>query len=191
MLASRLRRRFASRANVVVVEGDALSVPLPGVAFRAFGNPPFGITTALLHRLLDDPTIALERADLVVQLQVALKRSASPPRSLLTLSWAPWWRFELGARLPSYLFHPRPKTDAALLSVVRREPPLIHPSDRGSYRRLLERAFRRAGEPLPKALRGVIPSTAIRTAVRQAGISLSARPVDLTAEEWVAVFAEL
>ena len=190
-LASRLRRRFGSPGNVDVVEGDALIVPLPSVAFRAFGNVSFGITTALLHRLLDDPATGLVRADLVVQLEVARKRAASSPRSLLTLSWAPWWRFEIGPRLPSYLFHPRPKSDAALLTVVRREPPMMAQSDRRGCRRLLERAFRRAGEPLPAALRGIASPRVIRNMMRRAGIPFDARPVDITPEEWVAVFASL
>jgi 23S rRNA (adenine-N6)-dimethyltransferase len=190
-LASRLRRRFASCADVEVVEGDASIVPLPRVPFRAFGNVPFGITTRLLHRLLDQPTSELVRADLVVQQQVARKRTASPPRSLVTLSWAPWWRFEQRARLPAYVFHPRPRTDAALLSVVRRQPPLLDPSSHRSYRQLLERAFRRAGEPVPKALRGVAPSGVIRDAVNGAGLAFRARPVDLTVEDWLAVFERL
>ncbi|MDP9295276.1 MAG: hypothetical protein M3O88_01095 [Actinomycetota bacterium] len=190
-LVSRLRRRFASSADVVVVEGDALTVPLPRVTFRAFGNIPFGITTRLLQRLLDEPTSTLVRADLVVQQQVARKRTASPPGSLLTLSWAPWWTLDLGPRLPAYLFHPRPKTDAALLTIVRREPPLIGPSSRRNYRCLLERAFTRAGEPLPKALRGMAPSSVIRDAVHGAGMSFDARPVDLTVEDWVALFERL
>jgi 23S rRNA (adenine-N6)-dimethyltransferase len=190
-LASRLHRRFSSSAIVEVVQGDALTVPLPGAPFRAFGNIPFAITTRLLHRLLEEPASWLVRADLVVQEQVARKRAASPPRSLMTLSWAPWWKFERGPRLPAYLFHPRPGTDAAVLTVIRREPPLIEPSSRPSYRRLLERAFRRAGEPLPKTLRGAAPRIVIRHALRAAGISFDARPVDLKVEEWVALFERL
>ncbi len=190
-LAGRLRRRFARQANVEVIEGDALSVPLPGDAFRAFGNIPFQLTTALLRRLLDEAGSPMSRADLVVQLHVARKRTRTPARSPLTLSWAPWWRFEMGPRLPAHLFHPRPGPDAAVLTIVRRDPPLLAASERAEYGRLLRRAFHRAGEPMPAALRANGPPKAMRAAIGRAGISSRARPVDLTAEEWAAVFVAL
>ena len=51
--------------NVRVVTGDALAVPPPRRPFRVVANLPFGLTTAILRRLLGDPRTALERADLV------------------------------------------------------------------------------------------------------------------------------
>src|SRR6516225_3667016 len=48
-----------------------LAMPLPAEPFRVVANIPFGITTDILHRLLDGS--ALARADMIVQAEVARK----------------------------------------------------------------------------------------------------------------------
>jgi 23S rRNA (adenine-N6)-dimethyltransferase len=187
-LASRLSRRYAGSAVVDVREGDALQVPLPAESFRAFGNIPFGITTALLRRLLDDPRLPLRRADLVVQREVARKRSDDPPGNLRSCSWGPWWRFEAGLLLRADSFHPPPRVDGRVLTITRRESPLLPTEDRHEFVRFLERAFRRAGEPLTRALRDPRDAGPSRTLFRVAGVSKNDRPVDLTVHQWVALF---
>jgi len=122
-LASRLRRRVSNRRNVAVVEGDALRVPLPREPFRVLSNVPFNASTALLRRLLD-PRLPLQRADLVLQWEVARKR-AGRPATVLGAQWAPWWRFRLGQRIEPWAFRPRPAVAAGVLVAERREEPLV------------------------------------------------------------------
>jgi 23S rRNA (adenine-N6)-dimethyltransferase len=110
---------------VTVVCCDALRFRMPRRPFRAMGSLPFGATTSLLHHLLDDRRSGLRQADLVVQWEVARKRAAVPPTTLLSATWAPWWSFALGRRLPADAFRPVPSVDAAVLRIVRREPPLL------------------------------------------------------------------
>ncbi len=120
------RRGLADR--VAVVHCDALRYRLPrrDRPFRVFSSLPFGATTAFLRHLLDDASgSGLQRADLVVQWEVARKRAALPPSTMLSASWAPWWTFELGRRLPATSFRPVPAVDAAVLQVTRRAPPLL------------------------------------------------------------------
>jgi 23S rRNA (adenine-N6)-dimethyltransferase len=125
--AVRLQREVCRRrlGNIEVVRGDVLGLGLPQQAFRVFGSLPFGATTAILRRLLGDPSTSLRRADLVVQWEVARKRAASPPSTALSTGWAPWWTFELGRRIPATAFRPVPQVDAAMLHVARRDPPLL------------------------------------------------------------------
>jgi len=111
--------------NVKVLDLDALRYRYPRRPFRVFGSLPFGVTTALMRRLFDNPNAALVRADLVVQWDVARKRAAIPPTTLLSSTWAPWWEFSLGPRVPAKAFRPVPSVDAALLRVTRRTPPLL------------------------------------------------------------------
>jgi len=86
VLARRLARRFDDVANVRIVRADALRVAFPREPFRAFGNVPFGITNALLRRLLAERSMF--RTDLIVQEQVAREMTARRPRSLFALSAA-------------------------------------------------------------------------------------------------------
>jgi 23S rRNA (adenine-N6)-dimethyltransferase len=125
--AEHLRRAARQRhlQSVRVVCCDALRYRMPRRPFRVMGSLPFGATTALLRHLLDDVDSGLRRADLILQWEVARKRAASPPTTLLSTMWTPWWSFELGRRVPADAFRPVPSVDAGVLHIVRREPPLL------------------------------------------------------------------
>jgi 23S rRNA (adenine-N6)-dimethyltransferase len=122
-LRNEVRRRRLD--NVTVVRADALDAGLPRRPFRVFGSLPFGFTTAILRRLLGNPSGELQRADVLVQWDVARKRAASPPSTALSTAWAPWWTFEVGRRIPAHAFRPVPGVDAAMLHVARRRPPFF------------------------------------------------------------------
>ena len=102
--ARSLRARFGTATNVEVVHGDFLRVPLPQTPFRAVGNLPFGATTPILRRLLDDPAVPVTGADLLVEANVARKRASSRPTNLVSLGWQPWWEFRLVRQLPASAF---------------------------------------------------------------------------------------
>ncbi len=108
-----------------VVHGDIRRLRMPDRPFRVVGCLPFGATTDILRHLLDDPGTLLERADLIVQAEVAHKRAAAPPTTLLSTLWAPWWQLERGRRIPAQGFRPVPGVDGAVLTAVRRDPPLL------------------------------------------------------------------
>ena len=119
--------------RVRVVEGDFLRHRLPIRPFRVIGCIPFGETTAILRRLLEDPTIPMWRADLIVQDEVATKRAAVPPATLLSATWVPWWEVRRGPKVPRGQFRPVPRVDGALLVITRREPPLLPPRMAAPY----------------------------------------------------------
>jgi 23S rRNA (adenine-N6)-dimethyltransferase len=124
--ARRLREQTAGSApGVHVVARDFLAVTLPREPFRVFGSLPFARTTDILHRLLDDPAIPMRRADVIVQWEVAVKRAATPPVTLISTAWAPWWEIRLARRIPATVFRPVPRVDAGLLAITRLDPPLL------------------------------------------------------------------
>lgn len=111
--------------RVKIRRGDLRQVPWPRRPYRVVASPPYALTTRLLERLLDDPRTGPERADLLVQWEVARKRTAQPPTTLRSAAWAPWWRFELGEKVTRQAFRPVPATDSAWLTVTRRDPPVL------------------------------------------------------------------
>jgi 23S rRNA (adenine-N6)-dimethyltransferase len=144
-LVSMLAQRFAYVPNVAVSRADARDVAFPANPYRVLANLPFGVTSAVLRRLLDVPASGLRRADLIVQWQVARERvraASGPPTDLLGARWGPWWEFRRGRRLPAACFRPRPSVDAALLVVTRRGEPLLPTSASDRYSSFVERAFR-------------------------------------------------
>jgi 23S rRNA (adenine-N6)-dimethyltransferase len=183
--AAQLRRRFDGRPWVRVIEGDALGVPLPREPYRVVANLPFGITTAMLRRLLDDPAGVLIAADLIVQRGFAVKRCAPRPCTLLSAGWLPWWRLTIDRILPSASFDPPPAVDAAVLSIRRRTTPLIDAADLPSYRALLRQAFRRDNRPVRMALG--IERRRFAEFARPRGITPDVRPPQLDVWDWVAL----
>jgi 23S rRNA (adenine-N6)-dimethyltransferase len=123
----RLRASIRWMGQVRVVEADFLTFALPTRPFRVIGSLPFGATTEILRRLLDDPRVPLKRAHVIVQWEVACKRAAVPPSTLLSTVWAPWWEFQLGRRIPAAEFRPVPQVDAGVLVVTRRGRPILPP----------------------------------------------------------------
>jgi 23S rRNA (adenine-N6)-dimethyltransferase len=172
-----LRREFG--AQVRVAHADMLRFPLHG-EHHVVSNVPFGITTAVLRRLLAAPAWAT--AVLLVQWEVARKRAAVGGTTLLTASWWPWFEFALAGRVPAGAFRPRPSVDGGLLVLRRRSQPLVEPAQRPSYQRLVRAAF--AGDRLLPALRGT-PGVD-RWAARER-VPRSARPRDLPAEAWASL----
>jgi 23S rRNA (adenine-N6)-dimethyltransferase len=117
------RAGLADRVELAVA--DFQDVELPDQAYRVVANPPFNLTTALLAALLDDPGRGPLRADLVIQREVARKHAAAPPSALRTAAWAPWWSFEHRFTIGRYAFRPIPSVEAALLTIRRRDPPVL------------------------------------------------------------------
>jgi 23S rRNA (adenine-N6)-dimethyltransferase len=151
-LAAGLRNRWS---NVHVVAGDALEVALPDEPFRVVANIPFAHTSDLLHRLLDDPTLPLVRADLIVEWGVAVKRGLPAPSSVSGILWGAFHELRVERKLPASAFDPPPACDAGVLVATRRARPLIPAAELPAYPRFVAHAFRRVrliGGALPRDL---------------------------------------
>ena len=129
------RAGFGDRVRVV--QTDLRSFRLPRGRYRVAASPPYGLTTTLLGRLLDHPARGPVRADLILQQEVAAKHATVPPVALRTAAWLPWWSFELGVIIDRSKFRPRPKVNSAVLTITRRDPPLLPVRVAPGYRELI------------------------------------------------------
>jgi 23S rRNA (adenine-N6)-dimethyltransferase len=186
--ATHLRERFSDDDNVQVVQGDALVVRLPDEPFVVVASIPFNITTAILHRLLDDPTAPIKSAHLLVQKQVALKHARSAPTTLKTLNWSPWYRFSAGLELPAEAFHPKPEVDACLMVAAKRDSPLVIPEHRHIFRAFVRRAFDGHGNNVGKTLRPFFTRPQLRRLATDNRFSLRCPPSALTVHQWARLF---
>ena len=107
--AAVLKRRFDGEA-VTVVQVDARRLLLPHRPFKVVANPPFAISSLLLHTLLQNGS-RLKSADLVLQRAVVTKFSGVHRGR---------WIAEERIRLPRSAFHPRPLVDTSVLHIGRR-----------------------------------------------------------------------
>ncbi|MEA2579719.1 MAG: rRNA (adenine-N6)-dimethyltransferase [Actinomycetota bacterium] len=187
-LVTHLRRAFAGSSVVSVIAGDILRVGLPSSPYRVFGNVPFAITTSVLRRLLDDPSGPLQRADLIVQAEVAEKRTAARRSSQLSLGWGPWWSVSTARRISRAAFAPPPTVDAAMLVIERRRVPLLDPAERSAYLGELHSAFRSSSQPLGRQLRRAVGQRGWKRFTDERGLPFDVRPFDLDVFDWVAAF---
>jgi 23S rRNA (adenine-N6)-dimethyltransferase len=104
---------------VTVVRTDAADLRLPRRPFRVVANPPFGITTALLSRLLA-PGSRVVRADLIVPVHVAHRWASerAPKRG----RWGAHFHIAVGRRLPPSAFRPPGPPSAVLVLTAREQP---------------------------------------------------------------------
>jgi 23S rRNA (adenine-N6)-dimethyltransferase len=186
-LSQRLRAKFGTWPTVTVAEADVLTAPLPAEPFRVVANIPFGITTKILRRLLDGES-GLTRADVIVQAEVARKRGTGGRGTLLNACWEPWFEFGTGARIPAVAFRPRPRVDAAILIVVRRDPPLLDPALRRDYTAFVTAAFEGARPTVASALARTLPRSRFAPLAAELGFGVAALPSQLDVTQWIALF---
>ncbi|WET79283.1 23S ribosomal RNA methyltransferase Erm [Amycolatopsis sp. QT-25] len=162
-------RRAARLAGVVrpptrIVTADFLRFPLPETPCVLVGNLPFHLTTATLRHVLAAP--AWTDAVLLVQWEVARRRAGVGGATMMTAQWWPWFDFRLAGRVPATAFRPKPGVDGGLLTMIRRERPLVDDADRERYQDFVRRVFTGRGREIAP---GVLPK-------------------NLTALQWAEVF---
>jgi len=173
-LAAQLRRRFPQ-----VVEGDARRVPLPREPYRVVANLPFEGSTAILRRLLADPPLV--SADVILQWEVAAKRTAVWPTTALGVVWGVSFDLALVRRVPRDAFAPPPAVDAGVLRATRRSEPLVSAPQLHAFVHFVDTGFR-------GGLRRVAPPLTLKRLGRDLGFPADARPCDLDAPAWAALF---
>jgi 23S rRNA (adenine-N6)-dimethyltransferase len=113
--AARLRARFPT--GVVIVQADAADLRLPRRPFHVVANPPFGVTTALLTRLLH-PHSRLLSGRLLLHAAAAGRWARGDGRVAARAAQ----RFDLllGPPLPRPAFHPPAPVPIRTLQIHRR-----------------------------------------------------------------------
>ena len=185
--ARNLRRRVGP--HVCISEGDILR-HAPPTGSTVVSNVPFSLTTPVLRHLLSSPDWV--RAVLLVQWEVARKRSGVGGTTQLTAQWWPWFSFTLDRRVPAAAFRPRPSVDGGILVLDRRERPLLAARQRRPYQGWVRQVFTGGGSGLAEVLARTGRMTRAQAArfCRDQGLDPRALPRDLTVEHWVAAFVQ-
>ncbi|MGQ7786905.1 23S ribosomal RNA methyltransferase Erm [Nesterenkonia sp. PF2B19] len=184
--ARRLDQRTGRRTRVV--EGDFLTHRLPREPHVVVGNLPFHLTTAILRRLLYAP--GWTDAVLMTQWEVARRRAGVGGSTMMTAQWAPYYAFRLEGRIPASAYRPRPAVDGGLLTIARRERPLVPHTDRRAYAAFVHRAFTGPGRGMGQILQhGLgLSRREVGPLLGAAGVRRDAAPGRLTAEQWAALW---
>lgn len=203
--AAALRDRLGARPNLQVVQGDILKCDIdrlvvphlqrlgPVARYQVVANLPYYITSAVVRLLLEAP-LRPERLVLTVQLEVAQRMVASPPRmSLLSVSVQFYAVPRIVARIPPGSFQPPPKVTSAIVQIDTRAEPAASVSDVQAYFDVVRAGFAHKRKQLRNSLGQELhrPAGEIEAALLEAGVRPQARAETLSVEDWGRVYRAL
>lgn len=174
---------------VEVVHGDFLHHRLPKTGHVLVGNLPFHQTTAILRHIVRAP--GWTHAVLIVQWEVARRRAGVGGATLMTAQWSPWFTFKLGQRVPARAFTPAPSVDGGLLTIARRDAPLLPEQQRKAFQAMAHRVFTGRGRGIVEIASRAGLFNRRRDAWRwaaAAGLAPSALPKELSANQWIDLY---
>lgn len=192
-LAERLRKQYANSA-VEVVEADVLSLDLgetAGGPYLLAGNVPYYITTPILFQALKRPRA--NRSVFLVQREVAERMSSAPggkTYGALSVNLQALASVELIGRVAPGAFHPPPKVESAIVRLIPRDDPAVHPDEERGFSAFVQAAFGQRRKQMRRVLRGLtdLDPDAADTVLAQVGVDPTIRPESLTPEQFAAVY---
>lgn len=186
-IARVLRDVVADRANVTVIEADAMRTAWdelidPAVAggWTLVANLPYNVATPLVCDVLDFvPHVT--RLLVMVQREVAERFAASPRTSAygaVSVKAAFWGTARIVGHVPASVFLPRPNVESALVEILRHDPP---DADPGAVFELVRSGFGQRRKMLRRSLAGVVSGDQFVAA----DVAETARPEELDVDAWV------
>lgn len=113
-----LRETLKEYKNIELIEGDALTHPVPTGDYKVVANIPYYLTSALIRKLLEDhnpPSLII----LMIQKEVAERICAKPPHmSILAVSVQFYAAAKIVGKAPKGHFWPSPKIDSSIISIT-------------------------------------------------------------------------
>jgi 16S rRNA (adenine1518-N6/adenine1519-N6)-dimethyltransferase len=184
-----LTLRFGDRSHFHLIQGDAVTVPLPdGPPWAVVGNLPYNAATAILTRFLVDP-IPWERMVLMFQLEVGQKLMGKPgekaygPLSILAQVASRMTRL---MKLGPGAFRPAPKVDSVvLLFEPRADAPGIE--RRRELLSLLHRSFAHRRKTLANNWQSWLQADEIKTILESENLSASIRAEAIPPAQWLSI----
>ena len=200
-LAADLAARFAGRADVQVVHGDALEADLAGLLGRdraglLISNLPYGITSPLIFRFFEMRPLP-RRMVLLVQKEVADRITASEGNKIygaLSVGVQARANVRVAFRVGRGAFRPIPAVDSSVLLIEPRTE--VASQERLADLRVLTRvAFSHRRKQLGRILRSApeyaLEADEVDRILDSIGVSGRARPETLTPDQFLSLAASL
>ena len=182
-LAARLKKRLPA---VDTINADFLRYEIPETTGAVVGNVAFNISTAVLRKLFQSPN--WEDAVLILQWDVARRRSGVHGTTLLSAQVSPWFTFRLGPRIPAQAFHPRPAVDAGVLEIRRRPNPRIPLSQAENFQAMIERIYTGRGNGIAEILARQRLVKDAKGWCRRQAINPKTLPPQVPVDAWIDLF---
>ena len=194
-LASFLKRRLASLANVDVINADILKVSPSQLLetkgdYKVVANLPYYITSPILRHFVEaspKPSLMV----VMVQKEVGNAIVAGPGEmSLLAVSLQVYSKPKIVSYVPSQSFYPPPKVDSAIVRFDLLPEPAVKVADINGFFQVVKCGFTSPRKQLHNSLAqgmGVKPAE-VALLLERAGIESQRRAETLSLEEWARLY---
>lgn len=165
----------------------------PKSGYKIIANIPYYLTSHLIRNISERENPP-ERAVLLIQKEVAQRVAAEPgDMSLLSVSSQYYWQVSLGQEVPAKFFTPPPKVDSRIVILQRRRMPLFGSIDEKKYFRIVKAGFSNRRKTLLNSLSGGLhlSKDETRALLNKAAIKESARPQELSLDQWYQLYKNL
>jgi len=158
---------------------------------KVIANLPYHITTPIVTKLVQQHAKIVSLV-IMVQYEVA-KRMVAKPGSKDYGSLTVFLNYHTDAALAFKVsrscFHPKPKVDSAVVTLTLKEPPVI--SDSMRCLQLIRQAFGQRRKMLRKSWGEEFGPLAVVHALTKMNLPETARPEELSLEQFITLFEEL
>ncbi|HEX5369504.1 MAG TPA: 16S rRNA (adenine(1518)-N(6)/adenine(1519)-N(6))-dimethyltransferase RsmA [Dehalococcoidia bacterium] len=202
-LAERLREQLKDEANVIVVQGDALTVEprslleaadvTPETPYVVVANLPYNAGTAIVRRFLE-ASRPPKRMVVMLQREVAASMTAPAGETgLLGVSVQVYANAKRLFNVPPRAFYPPPRVVSSVVRLDVRPEPIVPIEERDRFFRVVRAGFSAPRKQLRNTLAqglGLPPSEAARI-IEAAGLEPTLRPQQLRLEDWLGLSREV
>lgn len=191
-----LAETLAEFDDVEIVLEDILKVDIaglieekfPGMPVAVCANLPYYITSPILMRLLEEK-LPIRHITVMVQKEAAQRITAAPgSREAGAISYAVAYYAQprmLFSVQPGS-FYPPPKVTSAVIQLAVRPAPAVETPDEAGFFRLIRAAFSQRRKTAANSVSSAlgVPKAAVAAALEAAGLPATARPEQLTLEDF-------
>lgn len=194
-----LAETLAEFDNVEILLQDVLKVDLAGLIREKFAgmpvavcaNLPYYITSPILMRLLEEK-LPIQHITVMVQKEAADRITATPgTRQAGAISYAVdyYAKPRLLFTVQPGSFYPPPKVTSAVIQLQVREQPAVQVENEEGFFKLVRAAFGQRRKTAANSISSGLglPKAQVAAALEAAGLSLTARPEQLTLEDFCAL----
>lgn len=199
-LIKNLNQKFQTHANLILLEGDFLTLDLAtavnSLPNKVVANIPYNITGPILEKLLGsiaNPKRQYDKIVLLVQKEIAERVCASSGSKIfgaLSVRSQYLAHCEKISIVPAKAFSPPPKVDSAIISLTPRPFPLTVNSPQ-LLEKLVKLGFANRRKMLRNNLKNLISPQQLEPILEQLEISPLARAEAISVSNWVRLCNQL
>ena len=155
--------------------------------WKLVANLPYSVASPILVELAQ-AECGPERMVTTLQLEVAerlMARHGESDYGVLTLLVALSYEPRPAFNIPASCFFPAPDVDSACVCLIRRAQPLLAPSERSIFKRIVKLSFSQRRKMMFKLLRTEWPAEELERAFAELKLPLQARAETVSLEQFV------